>query len=261
MPLAVRVAFLTVFMGAWITGTAGAYLLPARQILGFCARNFEACVTALVEADTIEFIPQRGELAYGEKIFLAAPDSARRERVSRADGWDWDYAALSQRDRGLQERFWFLILCNPEDRLEKRLRDLGLALEDVNLTRVEGLIGYAIGGRGPREPVLVIEKDRFLPLLLRYRAGPLTPPVTIRFDDYRTVGKVWFPHKVVRTVEGGPRKTSFFRQVRINVPLDSPSSGRLTPSEAGTCGPSRTGQRDPGGRRLDTIHALTDRYR
>ena len=91
-----------------------------------------------------------------------------------------------------------LFMANDREKIERILQPIGIDLTKTSLTRFNGAIAYRIGGKEPDSPKLIIEKKRFLPLLLIYRIPDKddTEVITVKFEDYQKKDKGWYPFEI-----------------------------------------------------------------
>jgi hypothetical protein len=87
----------------------------------------------------------------------------------------------------------------------------------------------------PESPILLIEKEKFLPLFLRYRvpANSGERIVTVRFENYKKLEPGWFPYKIIYSAGNDTEEEYFVEDLKINLPIESPLSVisvRKTPS-------------------------------
>jgi hypothetical protein len=104
------------------------------------------------------------------------------------------------------------------------LAGMGIRLDKVALTRDDGTVAYRIGEEGQGTPMLLVEKARFLPLLLTYRIPDESEQtlVTVRFGDYREVGKGWYPYEIGVAEGERPRVRHSVRRLELNPLIDPP---------------------------------------
>ena len=99
---------------------------------------------------------------------------------------------------------------------------MGINLNSTGLTRVEETVAYRIGGKDPDAPKIVIEKKRFLPLVLTYSFpgsyGKAT--ITVLFSDYRKIDKGWYPFEITYFDPRGFRENCVIDTLQANVPID-----------------------------------------
>lgn len=190
------------------------YIMPSEQMLDFMAENFSNFKTMIIVQSTLQMSPE-SEKIFMEQIQLKSPDLFELKSLDRmADRTRLPYMAYRQ-----------LLIANTRTRLEQLLSMMGIKLEAVSLTRVDGVIAYRIGLKGDQIPKLLIEKERFLPLQIVYRmAGDTSEEVvTVRFQDYRKEGKGWFPFKISYSVDNKIREEYSIQNLQTNVPIYSSS--------------------------------------
>jgi len=205
------------FLGAalclMVSHAAWGYVMPAEQILDFTANNFSIFKTVVID-QTIrqEDIENEGEgVVYREKIWMQSPDGFRAERQ---DGSEMGINTFGRRYRSL-------LMAGTRSRLMGLLTGMGINLQQVAFTRSDGVVAYRIGGEAPEDPKVVIEKERFLPLLLTYevQAQDGTALVKVRFRDYRKLEKAWYPFEIFCSRGTGFRRTCMVLDLKVNVPV------------------------------------------
>jgi len=205
------------------------YVLQAEQIVPFMAANASKFKTLVITQFTQqEKRDSTGVLSFEilrEKIWMQAPGRFHSEVLSE--------------DRGRREvpdaAFRRLLLADSSEGFMQLLLEMGINLEAVAFTRIDGIIAYRIGDATPGSPRILIEKERFLPLQLKYwsigdRAGAL---VEVTFKDYREVDKGWYPFEITHTSERWPNEAYTILTILPNTPFDpsvfsSPISGATT---------------------------------
>ena len=136
-----------------IATQAQGYVMPAEQILEFMAKNFSGFKTVVMEEDVRWGGEENGSIQplRREKVWMKAPDQ-------------WDEETLEGSDTGgedLDLQYRLLMLASTKERLMRVLSEMGINLERMALTRIEGTIVYRIGDADPRSPKILIEKERF----------------------------------------------------------------------------------------------------
>jgi len=188
------------------------YIMPAEQLIEFMTKNFSKVKTVVVTHSTLKE-DQGTEKVFKEQIRMKAPDLFQMKPLDNVE------------DRGTFPDMSYrqLLIANSASRIEEVLTMMGIDLHTVSLTRIDGIIAYRIGEKGPEGPQLLIEKERFLPLLLVYRppGDPSGEMITVRFDDYREVDKGWYPFEITYSPGGDGREEYSALDVQANVPLDS----------------------------------------
>jgi len=218
-----RKIFFVSCMALMVNGNCYGYVMPAEQLLDFMADNFSNFGTMIIVQSTLQTGPE-SEKIFMEQIQLKSPDLFELKSLDRMAGrTGLPYMAYRQ-----------LLMANTRTRLEELLSVMGINLEAVSLTRVDGVIAYQIGLKGDQIPKLLIEKERFLPLQLVYRmAGDTSEEiVTVRFQDYRKEGKGWIPFQITYSVDNRIREEYSIQNLQTNVPIYSSSlqTFEITPS-------------------------------
>lgn len=208
-----------------------AYLMPAEQLVGMMTANFSKFKTLFISQSicTLNQDNEEAGIPLEEKLWLKSPGFYRSELLTRS----WDKGV----DLNIDRAFCLLLMANDSDRITGLLIQMGVNLDSVALTRVDGIIAYRVGDKIPESPRLLIEKERFVPLLLSYwlsgDAGPEI--VTVRFDDYRKLGRGWYPYEIVYSVGEGMRQRYSIIRLQVNIPIDGPLSvipeQRIIPEE------------------------------
>ena len=205
------VAFTMVWQG--VPKVCRAYILPAEQIIQFMARNFKPFETVYIihgvyddshgEKDTAVF--------YNEKIWIKSPNFYRAESMTpnTHEGVERDH------------RFRHFLIANKEQWLVRLLNQMGVNLKEVAYTRIDGVIAYRIGNKQASQPKILIEKERFLPLLLVYKASTMTSEITIhvRFNDYRKVEQGWYPFEITLSSDNAQVTRLIIDQLKVNIPI------------------------------------------
>ena len=115
-----------------------------------------------------------------------------------------------------------LLIANQTQRIGQILSGMGINLELVGFTRIDGVIAYRIGDKAPESPKILIEKERFLPLLIIYRSiENLTHNVIrVRFNDYRKLQEGWYPFEITYSLGQKFRETYSIQSLQANEPID-----------------------------------------
>lgn len=205
-----------------------AYILPSSQILEFMTDKFAHIRTVkIIQQTRLQDPGQEKETVFGELLYLMSPYFSRSEMVGQpgkrliitrgprtlriingAIAYDGESQDLLYR---------FLLLAQRPTRLLEGLRLMGINVDTVSLTRLEGRIAFVIGEKKQWAPRLLVDKDLFLPLLLEYGNR------AFRFSDYRkTSEETWYPYKIVCSVYGAAVEEYSIREITVNPPLDLP---------------------------------------
>ncbi len=227
------------------------YIMPAEQLIDFMTRNFSALKTLVVTQSTLR-IDKDQERVFMEQVLTKSPDlfnlKILDQRVERQTQPDLSYRQL--------------LMANPADRIERLLTIMGIRLDIVALTRIDGVIAYRIGEKDPDKPKLLIEKERFLPLLLVYLPSGDTPEdiVTVRFRDYRKQDKEWYPFDITYSTGSGIREQytilSFQPNAQAGSSMLRPFETQPGPDQPPEGGPSKTEEE----RLRNIIKAFEEKY-
>ncbi len=192
---------------------AQGYVMPAEQILEFTAKNFSVFKTVIIEQsvrqNTREY--EGTEVAYREMIWMQSPDGFRSERLDDSG----DREIFSDR------RYQKLLMAGTRGRLAGLFAAMGIDLQTVTFTRVDGIVAYRIGDKANEKPKVYIEKKRFLPVLLTYSlpAEDGAVGVTVAFRDYRKVVNSWYPFQIAYTQTNGFSRVSNVLDLKANAPI------------------------------------------
>ena len=202
------------------------YILPPNQIIEFMTRKFAPIKTLkIVQLTKVKDLDQQEEKVFGEVIYLRSPAFYRSEvagQPSKRLIIHKGTKTLRIVDREITSEgesqdplYRFLLLAQDPERLLKRLKAVGMNVDKAFLTRFEDRIAYLIGDREEGAPKLLVDKDLFLPLLLRYGN------VLFHFSDYRKLnGQTWYPHKIVYSSYGAITEEYDAKDVIVNPSVD-----------------------------------------
>lgn len=242
-------------MTFFTSGRGMGYIMPAEQIIDFMAKNFSKFKTLIFTQST----QQQDEEAEGdgrvfeEKIWMKSPSFFHSEVIDR----DVERAAEPA------SAYRQLLIANNGQRLSRLLSKMGIDVRSVAFTRIDGQVAYRIGDKEPDSPKILIEKDRFLPLLLIYRLpGQIfKESIRVRFKDYRKMDRGWYPFEIIYFDGQRIREVYTIQTLRLNVPIDkdffaSPRA-KVQPGE-----PQETPKGSPEEERLkDVIKKFEEKYR
>lgn len=229
-----------------LTGRCPAYVLPSEQLIEFMAANFAKFETIVIQQFTE--VKNLGEAeqpnAFEEIVTMKSPDLFRTEVLGSGAG----------QTRDLDHRYRRLLIANGEQELQAFLSGMGIEMEKVFFTRIDGIIAYCIGDRDPDSPKILIEKERFLPLLMTYRLSSTIGEevVRVRFKDYRQVEQGWYPFEITYSSGWEISERYIIQSLRANVPV-SPSYFDSPPVLPQTEAPSDEGGSPPEEERLRRI--------
>lgn len=224
---------LFILMAAVLSFQSGSrgYIMPAEQLIEFMAANFAKFRTVIIDRAILVKTDEgeEGEEAFNERIWIESPHFFHAEMMDPG------------KERGAvpDNLYMQLLVSNRKDRLVELLAGLGVNFQSVAFTRIEGAIAFRIGDEGPDRPKILIEKERFLPLLLIYRVRGVFGPenVAVRFGDYRELEQGWFPFEISYSSGGEVRETYTILTLKanepVNVPLSRISAIQAEPADAG----------------------------
>ena len=206
--------------------TGQPYILPSTQIIEFMSNKFAGINTLkIIQHTKVKELMEEKERVFGEIIYLKSPYLYRSEivgqagkrliihkntRILRIINRRIHYDGESQ---GLLCRF--LLLAQGPKRLLERLKLIGIDLKKVSLTRFEGRIAYLIGEKEEWSPSILVDKDRFLPLFLKY------DDVRVHFSDYREIKeRAWYPFKITYSSIWDTEEEYTIKDIVVNPPID-----------------------------------------
>ena len=206
--------------------TGNAYTLLPSQVIELMTRRFAYINTLqITEITTIKELDPKAEQVFGEIVYMMSPDSYRTEVA----GQPRNRLIAHRGSRTLKivngmivydgESINFLhrllFLNQDPGRLAHKLQRAGIDLYSVFLTKLEGNIAYSIGGNQEGNPRLLVDKQRFLPLLLAY------DNVRFQFSDYREVAeRIWYPFHISTSLNGTITEENAVKGIAVNPPLD-----------------------------------------
>jgi hypothetical protein len=198
---------------------AEAYIMPADQLVGLMMANFSRLKSLVIThtAHLYSSQDQEADTVLEERIWLKSPGLFRVELMGRLEG-------QGSGDRlSINMAFRRLLMANDGQSIMTLLLEMGINRESMGFTRFNGTIAYRIGDKSPQSPKLLIEKERFLPLLISYRVpgDPGQKMLTVQFDDYRKLPEGWYPHQISYMAGKDISARYFIIDVQVNVPVDS----------------------------------------
>jgi len=210
-----------------LNGRAYGYVMPAEQLLAFMADNFADIQTAIIVESTLR-TERDNEKVFMEQVQLKSPNLFSLKV--------FDNTARGGRLPDMAYRQ--LLIANTSSRLQGLLSMMGINLQAVSFTRIDGTIAYRIGEKEDNSPRLLIEKERFLPLLLIYTPGGdmSGDTVTVRFNDYRREDAGWIPFQITYSVNDRIREEYTIQSLQTNLPLNQ---SLLQPFEMISCFPDQ----------------------
>jgi len=221
-------------------GSSSGYLMPVDQLIDKMRARFSSFKTLIIDQSTHVLDPQDREntMVFQEKTWLKSPGYCRSEITGRPESLDIAGAPApggpSQREgeiayevAGAQGNsdtaFRLLLMGNNRDTIMTFLDQMGVNLESVGFTRLDGIIAYRVGDKGPESPKLLIHKESFLPLLFSYvplRSSSQNLAI-VRFDNYAQVDSGWYPYEIDYSVEKERVERYFVLNIVVNPPIEA----------------------------------------
>ena len=189
-----------------------AYVMPAEQLLGFMADNFSGYKTTVLIHSVLRTTPE-SEKVFSEQVSLSSPDRYSTKLLDRLGG----------RSDSPDLTYLQLLMSNEPERIRHILSALGVDVKSVSYTRIDGKIAYRIGSGDPESPKLLIDKERFVPLLFTYKApGPRKGQlISVRFQEYQKESKGWYPFEIIYSAGENLVERYRIQTIEFNVPVDS----------------------------------------
>ncbi len=206
-----------------VSQCAHGYIMPAEQLLNMMSARFSRFHTVLLRQSTQLIAGGEeggGALHFEEKVWIRSPGTYRSRITAEIEEQEVSVAAIQALRLDIDCSYRRLLVANTSNNLSSYLREWGIDQETVSLTRVNGSIAWCIGKKAKEGPRLLVEKERFLPLLLNYRVpvGQGMRTIEVRFDDYRKIEKRWFPFKIKYFLDGELVESYVFLEAHFNVP-------------------------------------------
>jgi hypothetical protein len=256
---------ITVFPVCMATGNARAYIMPIEQLVGFMSANFSNFKTLIVSQSTRLVNPQSQgpESVFQERIWLKSPGFYYREPVYASEGQGKEEDGPVAGSHNPDMNFRRLLMASDGKTILEFLSEMGVNFGSMTFSRFDGVIVYHIGDTGLETPKLLIEKERFLPLLLSYwlPANSGKKMVTVRFEEYRKIDKGWYPYKILYSAGHDMEEHYAIKDLQVNIPITQtlsiiPGPGIL---QAGSA--ENKPKAEEGKRLKEVIEALKKKYR
>jgi hypothetical protein len=211
-------------MGCVSPAKVRAYVMPAEQVIGFMAVKFSKIKTLVITQSTylVNQDDQKPESVIKETLWLKAPGFLYSEIESETEAQGTTNLEKTAVRVAPDMAFRRLFMGNSGKALMLLLSTVGVNLDSVWYTRLDGVIAYQIGDRYDGSPKLLIEKERFLPLLISYRvAGDSAQKiVTVRFDEYRKLAEGWYPYRITYSVGEEILERYSVIDLKVNLPIE-----------------------------------------
>jgi len=201
-----------------------AYIMPAEQLLDLMSSRFSRFHTVLLTQSTRLMTTEQDEdqaITFEEKVWIKSPGFYGSLVVPEIVGQDMSPEDIQTLRLDIDSAYRKLLVANTPNNLATYLMEWDIDLETVSFTRLNGVIAFCIGAAPRVGPRLLIEKERFLPLLLNYKTvfGAQTRMIEVRFKDYRKVRNGWFPFTIEYFLDGEPAETYLILDADFNVSL------------------------------------------
>jgi len=224
------------FVIALWCGTANAYVLPGRAVLGRYLQKLGPEERLLIRQKAHIRVKTQGQdaIAVDETVRYRFPGVFRSdtkggavERVHlQVDGESLTLidGKVDPMPRDRFDRYKDLLLHRNPDQLERVLSHYGIHSDICSLGRFQGSVVYVIGAQYPDETTaqLVIDKENFWPTrwILDKGSDPLTRErLEIRYGNWSLVGTAWYPWQVEFYQNGELVKTIEVEKLEVNPPL------------------------------------------
>lgn len=221
--------------GSHVPQRASAYVMPAEQLLDLMAAKFSSFKTLLITQSTqlMDSDENKPAMAFQEEVWVRSPHLCGSRILPDVQEGGMSLGEIQAVRPGVDLGYRQLLVANnPRDLLD-RLSEWGIDPTSVSLTRLDGKIAYSIGDASGSGPHLLVEKRRFLPLLVSYRAADAPRKlITVRFEDYQELGNGWYPYRIEYFLDGGLMERYFLLEAKVNVPLPSEPTEKLESSPA-----------------------------
>ena len=202
------------------------YILPPSQIMEIMANKFAPIKALTITQHTkIKDLHQEKETAFGEMVSLRSPYLYRSEIPGQPDkrliihNNSKTLRIVNERITYDEENYdfiyrFFLLSYDPEPLLAM-LNEVGINTDKVSLTRFEGTIAYLIGEKNEGSARLLVDKELFLPLLLKYG------DYRFRFSNYiEFMEHAWYPFQIVYSYKGEIIEEYTVMDIQANLPID-----------------------------------------
>jgi hypothetical protein len=256
---------ITVFLFRMLAGNASAYIMPIEQLVSFMSANSSNFKTLVVSQSTHLVNPQSQgpESVFQERIWLKSPGFYYRETVYASEGQGKEEDGPVAGSHNPDMNFRRLLMAGDGKTILEFLWEMGINSGSVTFGRFDGVIVYHIGDTGPESPKLLIEKERFLPLLLSYRlpANSGKKMVTVRFEEYRKIEKGWYPYKILYSAGHDMEERYAIKDLQVNIPITQTLSIIPGPGILPAGNSDNKPKPEEGKRLKEVIEELKKKYR
>lgn len=221
-----------------------AYVRPLDQILREVQKRFATLNTLIIEQAThvIESKDPLRERVFREKVWLKTPQYERTMEMAaprlpnmgagapKANPESavktpnaQDLTSQEVRQPNPDALYRWILMANPKGELSAFLSELGIQIWDLGYDRCDGVVAYRVGAPNHGSPKLLVDKERFFPLLLSYMlpGDPEGRLVTVRFKDYRKNDAGWYPHEIDYALGDEPVEEYHVLNLTANAPIQT----------------------------------------
>ncbi|MBW1732964.1 MAG: 1-acyl-sn-glycerol-3-phosphate acyltransferase [Deltaproteobacteria bacterium] len=220
---------------------SSAYVMPVDQLIDKMGANFSRFKTLLIDQSTHVLDPEDENtgLVFGERVWIKSPGYCRTEITSGPKGKDMGQVPGSspvpapevEQDAPGAAGLWKnpdvafrrLLIGTDRNSMITFLVQMGVNLESVAFTRIDGFIAYRVGDMGPASPRLLIHKETFLPILFSYvpPGSPGQGMVVVRYKRYKKVGSGWYPYEIDYSMGEEGLERYLVLTIKVNVPMET----------------------------------------
>jgi len=218
--------FLSLFIIPILPSIVLPYILPSSQIIAIMTNKFTTIKTLTITQHTkIKDLHQEKETAFGEIVSLSSPYLYRSEipgqpgkRLiihNKAKTLRIIDRKITYDEESYDFIYRFFLLSHDPARLLAMLNEVDINTDKVSLTRFEGTIAYLIGEKKEGSARLLVDKELFLPLLLKYG------DYCFRFSDYiEFMEHTWYPFQIVYSYKEKIIEEYTVMDIKANLPID-----------------------------------------
>jgi len=204
-PEVLSLFFMSAILGSllFFPQRGAAYVLSTKQILDLTAKNFAQFKTVALLRTVYVTEAGGSETAFEDVLYLKTPGFYARQPEAGTPSAGIAYMAL--------------LMPLSVSSIAGHLTRMGINTNERALVLHDRVICYRIGGKSDNDPVLLLEKQRCIPVFLR--AGHTSSGTglrTVSFKDYRKIEEDWYPFETVLSEEGKPIFRSVIKEIKVN---------------------------------------------
>jgi len=218
--------FLSLFIIPILPSIVLPYILPSSQIIAIMTNKFTTIKTLTITQHTkIKDLHQEKETAFGEIVSLSSPYLYRSEipgqpgkRLiihNKAKTLRIIDRKITYDEESYDFIYRFFLLSYDPARLLEVLKDVGINTDEVSFTRFKGKIAYLIGEKKEGSARLLVDKELFLPLLLKYGDYRFSLSDYIEFMEH-----TWYPFQIVYSYKAEIIEEYTVMDIQANLPID-----------------------------------------